>query len=436
MKNLIRFYIVVVLLSATLSWGQTTSVTLSVVDSDAQQWLNGSWSAQLISPPGVPCCTYKTTAGVVVPNQQQGGPLDGTGSAIMTLTPNASIVPTGTKWQFQYCPAAQPWPCQTSQVAIAGASQTVSPLPPPIRINLTTPTLVVTAYLDIEVLSSTLGSQYYNLMDQSTHICTTVTLGVCAYTSGGGGFGNFLNTSHTYGLEAVQTFPVDGSFADLVVGGTLTDPCCNLNPGSIWYNASSLNGNPHLTWYDGTVPQPVIESSDSVCNLIDNCTGTGQAVRQKNAQVQSLSVTDGIQTWQLPTGDWFDLQKGVTTPFIQNSPLAGHIRGGYGSNNDFQFSDNGDPFMHAARVVAQGTASMTTASIGSTACGTTVTVAATNVLATDVVNVSYSAAVAGNPAAMTLNRWATSGNVNFNYCNPSNGAITPTATTVIWQVIR
>jgi hypothetical protein len=87
--------------------------------------------------------------------------------------------------------------------------------------------------------------------------------------------------------------------------------------------------------------------------------------------------------------------------------------------------------------IANGTAAMTTAGIAAGACGTTVTVAATGVLTTDTIDVSHNAAATnGNGGNLILNWWPTAGNVNFNYCNPSAGIVTPTAMTVNWSVRR
>jgi len=88
------------------------------------------------------------------------------------------------------------------------------------------------------------------------------------------------------------------------------------------------------------------------------------------------------------------------------------------------------------RTIASGTAAMTTAAIGAGACGTTVTVAATGTLTTDVINHAFNASVGANPGVLILNQWPTVNNVNFAYCNPTAGSVTPSATTVNWTVTR
>ena len=89
-----------------------------------------------------------------------------------------------------------------------------------------------------------------------------------------------------------------------------------------------------------------------------------------------------------------------------------------------------------AAVIASGTATMTTAAIASLACGATVTVSATNVVTTDAIMHSFNAAPAANPGELTLNSWPTANNVNFEYCNPTAGSVTPNAATLNWRVVR
>jgi hypothetical protein len=105
-------------------------------------------------------------------------------------------------------------------------------------------------------------------------------------------------------------------------------------------------------------------------------------------------------------------------------------------NNVLKASYNAGSYLAFGRVVASGTATMTTAAIGAGACGTTVTVAATGSATTDRITHSYNAAPAANPAQLVISAWPTVNNVNFQYCNPTAGSITPTAATLNWGVVR
>ena len=87
-------------------------------------------------------------------------------------------------------------------------------------------------------------------------------------------------------------------------------------------------------------------------------------------------------------------------------------------------------------VISSGTATMTTAAIAAGACGTTVTVSASGVATTDAISFSFNAAPAANPAELPISSWPTANNVNFQYCNPTAGSVTPNAATINWRVVR
>lgn len=134
---------------------------------------------------------------------------------------------------------------------------------------------------------------------------------------------------------------------------------------------------------------------------------------------------------------------GVATPSVDYtevaspSGLAGSERC-YGDStaHALKCSYNNGTFLNIPQTIGNGTATMTTAAIGSGACGSTVTVTAAGVLTTDVVEVSANSAVAANPGVLIIQKWPTAGNVNFAYCNPTAGSVTPTATTLNWRVSR
>jgi hypothetical protein len=86
--------------------------------------------------------------------------------------------------------------------------------------------------------------------------------------------------------------------------------------------------------------------------------------------------------------------------------------------------------------IASGVATMTASSISTLSCGATVTVSAPNVLTTDAIAWSYNAAPLANPGELVVSAWPTSGNVNFQYCNPTAGSVTPSAATLNWRVTR
>jgi hypothetical protein len=177
-------------------------------------------------------------------------------------------------------------------------------------------------------------------------------------------FSQFLLQSHTYGPNAVQIFPATLTTADFVLGCVITDPSPSLATGSMWCNSASLNSAPHPMFWDGSTPQAVMLNSDSVANFAAGATGTGPAVRQTGATLIQPNIGDATGTsltLNLTTGDWLDLQQGLTTPFIQAIPAAGHIKTGYGTDHKYQMSVDGDPFMPVLRQGPALTSDFTTA---------------------------------------------------------------------------
>lgn len=164
MKSLHGVIAGAVLLCATLVMAQSTVVTLQVTDIDAQTWNSGVWSVTLVAPHGTqPASFVILGTNTIVPNQQQSGTLNGTGGGTVTLTPNTSIAPANTVWQFSFCSLAQPAPCYQQSYTIVGTTQTITAQPPGIRISLLAQQFRITAYQDLELIGPSYGSQYYNL---------------------------------------------------------------------------------------------------------------------------------------------------------------------------------------------------------------------------------------------------------------------------------
>jgi hypothetical protein len=196
---------------------QTTSVTFQVIDGDSQTWNNGTWTATLYSPPGVPQGNYVILGGSTpVPNQQQSGTLDASGNGSLTVTPNTSIAPSGTQWQFTFTPQATPANTYQQSYAISGASQVLSVAPPAIRVSVASPQTRATAYTDLEVTGASVGSLYYNLISTNYRVCETTVGPACTawipITSGiATGLANAGNTV-TLSSNGIIMSSVNGSF--------------------------------------------------------------------------------------------------------------------------------------------------------------------------------------------------------------------------------
>src|SRR5271157_1624730 len=149
MKKLIS---IIIILLSSLCFSQSTSVTIQVTDTpDNQQWINGSWSVQLLPLTGnINNTIFKIfPSGNPVPNINQSGLLNSSGSATFNLTPTTIINPVGIQWTFTVCPLASS-PCYSQNYIIFGATQNITITPPSVRLG--NPNIIISkAYKDTEV---------------------------------------------------------------------------------------------------------------------------------------------------------------------------------------------------------------------------------------------------------------------------------------------
>ena len=95
------------------------------------------------------------------------------------------------------------------------------------------------------------------------------------------------------------------------------------------------------------------------------------------------------------------------------------------------------------RTIANGTSALGTSAISSGACASTVTTAASGVATTDNIQADFNADPTGttgySPSTagmLTIIKYPTSGDVNFDVCNNTGSSITPGAVTLNWRVVR
>lgn len=158
-----------------MSWGQTTTVTASIVDSDSQAWASGTYTIVYTNTtPGTPSvggqfvCTVLSVSCTGAPTVS--GTLNSSGQLSVTLADTALINPSGAKWRFTICPATSSPICGTTSIAITGASQVVSTqlnavITPPRVTGVSVPS----AYSDTEV--STLAFNLYFRLSDSSFRC-------------------------------------------------------------------------------------------------------------------------------------------------------------------------------------------------------------------------------------------------------------------------
>lgn len=248
----------------------------------------------------------------------------------------------------------------------------------------------------------------------------------------------------------------NGSFGNIfdqpdLEGNATTNTIYSQN-GSL---ATTVNGGDFEVNGDGTSGSTDIVFASGGGNLAENnhfaslslntpaigiaCIGSGTFCTLRNNVWDA--VNDAYTTsWKFVSSGQGIISGNNTSSSAHTDPVNAQDTAGNYSVNTLsavgQIKQNGG--VNVISIIANGLASMTTAAIGAGACGTTVTVTATGVLASppDTINYSYSAAVGANPGVLKVNAWPTLNNVNFNYCNPTAGSITPTAANIIFSVTR
>jgi hypothetical protein len=194
MKNLAKL-LALLLLSVIPCSAQSTTVSGTITDSGSQAWANGSYAISFVPPPGPQTKPFVWSGGAFNPLLIISGSLSNTGTYSVSIPSNTAIVPPNTQWSFQFCPQATPTTCYTTTVVVSGTTQTLSPTPPAVQVNIG-PTNSL-AYSDSEVVGAGVGSIYYNLTNSVSRICTVVMAGACSTWANLGGGGSGTVTSVT-----------------------------------------------------------------------------------------------------------------------------------------------------------------------------------------------------------------------------------------------
>lgn len=264
------FSIIALLFLAPFSYSQTTvSGTITDVP-DGQAWFGGTFYFTFRVSPSSPTGPYFNNGVPFSIQQTVSGTLDGSGHYSVSVPSNSSITPSGSTWDLTVCPQATS-PCFTQQsVIVTGATLTVSPTPPSIRINMGSPPPTTRAYTDTELVAGVLGQQYFNLVSAGIRICSTLPCGWTAISFSGtlpvsqGGTGNISNANHGVligenfnPISAAQPTGNSQCLLSAPVNGTTTDPAfsnaCGLKPAlpndPIQYvSANGNDANDGLSW--------------------------------------------------------------------------------------------------------------------------------------------------------------------------------------------
>jgi hypothetical protein len=237
-----RKLLILVLLSATLSTAQMTSVTATVVDPAAQPYANGVWTIQF-HPNGFDPTFYKLNGASFT--QQYAGSFDNTGLLVESLPDNSVITPSGSTWDFTVCPNAS-MPCTTISIPVSGVSEDVST-----QINTVIAAISIKldpqpnarpltrAYTDAEIANPVQAAMYYNVTDSCIHkydgttwttICGTGVTPVFTCPGAINGSGAFFTSPSLLGCDNL----------------VLTDFLGHLTSQS-WTGVGPLNGEMALT---------------------------------------------------------------------------------------------------------------------------------------------------------------------------------------------
>lgn len=216
----------ILLLCCGSAYGQTTSITAQVIDTDGIVWANGKWSVSFVPNPGF-SGPYQYQGAPFTP-QLQSGAMDASGNLSVTVPSNNFITPSGTQWSFTICPNASAQ-CTTFTTPVTGASLNFTTL----FANVKAPRFATSAgsfgYSNVEVTPLPLpGGFYYNVQ----LLCQEVWSGT-SFSCGTGGGGTATN------LQGPGS--INGTFnGNATLTGTLScGPGCTISTSGGTINATT-----------------------------------------------------------------------------------------------------------------------------------------------------------------------------------------------------
>jgi hypothetical protein len=188
MKKII-YLLSVLLLAAACTSAQSTTVSGTITDSGGQAWFAGTISFLFRPAASNPTAQYMWngapfSSSTTIPSNPLT--LDGTGSfSGLSIPSNTAIAPAGSQWAVTVCPAATVPSCYTQLLTISGSTLNISSqvVPPPVVVNFSVPLIGARAYTDAEVVGASPGVSYFNVTDETLHVCLQTGFPPCTWTS-------------------------------------------------------------------------------------------------------------------------------------------------------------------------------------------------------------------------------------------------------------
>lgn len=239
MKIRLLLVVFVVAIFGTTTRGQTTSVSATITDTSSQTWANGTYAFSFY--PGASTGPFYYQGAPFTPTVFSGA-LDNSGSFSGVSIPSSNfIAPALTQWTLTVCPASTSQ-CFTQTQSIQGATQTLTVTPPPPVVSAQAQ-ILTNAYTNGEISGARRGATYFNLTDNTIHVCTALPCSSnwVSIQSAGGAVtswntrtGNVVPLANDYSLSQISAsygplFNLSGNTLNL---GTQTGNCVIASPAN------------------------------------------------------------------------------------------------------------------------------------------------------------------------------------------------------------
>lgn len=247
------------LLAPLISFGQSTTTSATITDSDGFLWMNGNYTISFVPNPSYPSLgSYQWTGGNLQQNALFQGALSSGGAFSVSLPSTSAITPAGSQWKFTICPNATTG-CFAVNSAVNGGSLSLTSLLSAAAVGPRFPTSTsgsgasAFGYGDIEISPiPNPGGQYFNT---TTLICRQWN-GTSFQACGSGGGGG-ASSPPVFSVQLAQT---GGAF--------ISDPNITINTASHTLTSPQIDAGTI-----GYAPGGMIDLRSSTCGAVGNFQG-------------------------------------------------------------------------------------------------------------------------------------------------------------------